>query len=161
MSHTTPPHDSAQPIAFQKEKVLNIQGLELQGLGCAVKGSRLCWRARKIQHPPCSPSRRTISQTHAQDTRHWHHGARRLEENQPLPIQTLDFTSTHSGQTAEPLQFNTWHSPSRRSISQAPVEDAHHWYHSARKLEEHHSPCKRSISQAPTQNKQLSRQFLS
>ena len=84
-----------------------------------------------------SPTKRSISQAHAENTHHWHHSARKLEEHSPLPMQTLDFTSTHSTQTAESLQFNTWHSPTKRSISQAHAENTHHWQHSARKLEEH------------------------
>ena len=46
---------------------------------------------------------------------------------------TLDFKGTRSTQTAvESQHFKTSHSPTTRSISEAPAQDTHHWHDSAR-----------------------------
>ena len=46
---------------------------------------------------------------------------------------TLVFRGIRSTQTtAESQHFKTSHSPTTRSISEAPAQDTHHWHHSAR-----------------------------
>ena len=105
-----------------------------------------------------SPSRRSIRRAPTPDEHRWQHDTTTkpavphldarfhkypLETNisgstphqhQPSPIWTLDSTSTHSRRTSVAAHhMKTSHSPSRRSISQAPSRDAHQWHDSTSK----------------------------
>ena len=112
--------------------------------------------AHHIQ-PNHSPTRRSIPQLPTGDARQWQHTTSKpaiphldarfhkppLEthvtgstphQNQPFPIWTLDSTSAHSRRTSVAAHhIKTSHSPSRRSIPQAPTRDEHQWQHTTSK----------------------------